>query len=141
MKSKLFLIGLLVVVLGCGAADEPAAAPADTSETPAESDGAAVTETDTTLVSVEKYCGSCGQAKGSEACCVESAEKCSECSLAKGSPLCCKVSAEFAGKDLCGKCGQVAGSEDCCKEGAEMCVDCGLAKGAPLCCKLTEKDA
>ncbi len=140
MKSKLFLIGLVVMVLGCGGATEEPA-PTPDPATPAEGDGAAVLDTNTTLVSVEKYCGSCGQAKGSEACCAEGAEKCGECALAKGSPLCCKVPAELAGKDFCGKCGQAAGSEDCCKEGAEMCVDCGLAKGAPLCCKLTEKDA
>lgn len=141
MKSKLFLIGLLVVVFGCGGTTEE---PAPTPETPAEGGeggGAAVMETETMLVSVEKYCGTCGQEQGSADCCKEGAEKCGECTLAKGSPLCCKISAELVGKDFCGKCGQVAGSADCCKEGAEMCTDCGLAKGAPLCCKLTEKDA
>ncbi len=144
MKSKLLLCGLLVVMLGCGGAKEKEGTtkePADTSTAPAEGDGAAVTEQSEMLVAVVKYCGSCGQEKGSAVCCLEGAETCPDCNLAKGSPLCCKVPAELAGKDFCGKCGQVAGSEECCKEGAVMCVKCGLAEGAPLCCKLAETES
>jgi hypothetical protein len=140
MKSKLLLCGLLVVMLGCGGTTEE---PADTPAAPAEGDGAAVTDqaATLTLVSAVKYCGSCGQEKGSADCCLEDAETCADCNLAKGSPLCCKVPAELAGKDLCGKCGNVAGSEECCQEGAVMCVKCGLAEGATLCCKLTETES
>ena len=83
-----------------------------------------------------KLCGSCGDEKGSESCCSESAEACAGCGLTKGSKLCCvELPADAKGKDLCGSCGHVAGSESCCAEDAEKC-ECGMAKGSPLCCKL-----
>jgi hypothetical protein len=83
-----------------------------------------------------KYCGKCGQAKGSESCCAKDAVVCDKCEFAKGSPLCCKVAKNADGKDFCGKCGQVAGSEVCCAKDAVVCTKCNLAKGSPLCCKL-----
>jgi len=36
-------------------------------------------------------CGSCGELKGTEACCAEGAEACSKCQLNKGAPGCCKL--------------------------------------------------
>ncbi len=88
-----------------------------------------------------KLCGSCGDEKGTESCCAESAEKCTDCGLTAGSKLCCvELDADAKGKDLCGSCGHVAGSENCCAEDAEKC-DCGMAKGSPLCCKLKSEEA
>lgn len=91
-------------------------------------------------VAVALFCGTCGNAKGGESCCVEGAEKCEKCGMTVGSTLCCKLDDSFAGKDLCGKCGQVAGTEQCCAEGAEVCASCSLHKGSPLCCKLARSD-
>lgn len=36
-------------------------------------------------------CGSCGQIKGTDACCDPDAVKCANCGLDKGSPGCCKI--------------------------------------------------
>lgn len=129
MKTNWIFVLLMALVLGCGGAPEDTDTPATP---PAEGDGASVEGDATTLVSVAKYCGECGEAKDSESCCAEGAEKC-DCSFAKGSALCCKVTKDAEGKDFCGSCGQVADSESCCAEGAEKC-DCGMVKGSPLCC-------
>jgi len=37
-----------------------------------------------------KLCSSCGQTKGSDACCKAGAAKCANCGKDKGSPGCCK---------------------------------------------------
>lgn len=83
-----------------------------------------------------KLCGGCGDEKGSESCCSETAAKCDSCGLNKGSALCCvELEESVAGKDMCGKCGHAAGTEQCCAADAEKC-SCGMAKGSPLCCKV-----
>ena len=81
-------------------------------------------------------CGTCGQEKGSDSCCDESAEKCA-CGMHKDSPLCCvEIGDDAAGKDLCKACGHVAEEGHECDEDCEKCADCGLHKGSPLCCKI-----
>lgn len=132
MNAKWMILGLLVLALGCQPAEDTAPAPeAPAPEAPVDGSAAA-----TTPVSIVKYCGQCGQAKGSEACCATTAETCASCDFHKGAALCCKVTKDAEGRDFCGKCGQVAGTEVCCAKDAETC-DCGMAKGSPLCCKLS----
>ena len=82
-----------------------------------------------------RLCGTCGEIKGTEACCAKDAKACGKCGLHKGAPGCCKIE---KGEDaaLCRKCGEIKGTEACCAKDAEACGKCGLHKGAPGCCKL-----
>lgn len=135
MMSKSFLVFavslLSIVCWGC-TSDVSTPEPAATAETEQHGDHDHAHG---------KLCGSCGDAKGSESCCSESATKCGDCGLTAGSKLCCVELDETAkGKDLCLDCGHVAGTENCCSDAAEKC-DCGMAKGSPLCCKLKDADA
>lgn len=83
---------------------------------------------------VIKVCGSCGELKGTEKCCVAEAKKCTKCELNKGSPGCCKLPAKGTDAELCAKCGQIKGTDKCCKPGARKCTKCGMAKKSPGCC-------
>ena len=133
--SRFFSLAVMVALVtviswGCTNSDAPVAATED------EHAGHDHDGEDHDHAALGTICGSCGEAKGTDSCCSESAEKCASCELNKGSLLCCvQLDASVAGKDLCGSCGQVAGSDTCCVEGAEKC-ECGMAKGSPLCCKL-----
>ncbi len=75
-------------------------------------------------------CGSCGQIKGTDACCAEGGATCAKCELTKGSPGCCEIE-KGTNVQLCTKCGQIKGADACCAADAEKCVKCGLAKGSP----------
>ena len=132
--SRLFTLMLFVaaatLISGCTGSEAPTA-----SSDPAE---AGSTDEGT----VGKICGHCGDEKGAETCCSDSAEKCDACGKNKGSLLCCvELDEAAAGKDLCGLCGQVAGADECCADDAEKCDACGLSKGSPLCCKLEKEDS
>lgn len=118
-----------IVSFGCTSADSPVSKSDTDATSAAQGQDAA-----------GKICGSCGDGKGTESCCSETAEKC-ECGMNKGSKLCCvELDESLAGKDLCGSCGNVAGDETCCAEDAEKCA-CGMAKGSALCCKLKSEES
>ncbi len=134
--KKISLVMLAIVAVaawGCGQAEEGGkAADTNTDEVAQGEHGHPHGEGEEHAV----LCGGCGQAKGSDECCAEGAEKCSECELHKGSPLCCvKIPEDMKGKDFC-KCGWSKGHENCCAEDVESCGDCGKQKGSPLCCQI-----
>ena len=139
--SRLFQFAIVaafaaIVSLGCTSSDAPVAKTDASAEHDHEGHDHAGHDHDV----AGKICGSCGESKGAEACCSETAEKC-ECGMNKGSKLCCvELDASAKGKDLCGSCGQVAGSDSCCADDAEKCA-CGMAKGSPLCCKLKKEES
>lgn len=134
--SRFFSLAVLaalvaIVSWGCTSSDAPVASSTETAHADGDHAGH-----DHDHAAVGKICGGCGESKGTENCCSDSAAKCDSCGLNKGSLLCCVELDESAtGKDLCGSCGQVAGTDACCADDAEKC-ECGMAKGSPLCCKL-----
>ena len=135
---RFFSMTLFVAIVGiaCWGCTDAASTPASGNATAETGSEHGDTDNHETINVSATLCGSCGDTKGSESCCSETAAKCGDCGLNEGSKLCClKLDADAAGKDLCGKCGNVAGSTTCCADGAEACASCGLTKGSALCCK------
>ncbi|MCA9196915.1 MAG: hypothetical protein KDA87_05225 [Planctomycetales bacterium] len=103
---------------------------------PAESGGDANTTTAEVSATSTILCGTCGEVKGSDACCDDSVASC-DCGFHKGSALCCKH-VENNGQDVCADCGQTVDGAHTCSTDAEKCAECGLVKDSAGCCKLGE---